>query len=92
MKTDKNLMDAFAGESQANRKYLAFAQKAEKEGYKNIARVLRAIAEAVTIHALKHQEVAGKVGSTLENLATAMDGEHYELDNGAAMRHFFCQL
>lgn len=80
MKTNKNLMDAFAGESQANRKYLAFAMKAEKEGFNNIARVFRAIAEAETIHALKHLEVAGKVGSTLENLTTAVDGEHYEFE------------
>jgi rubrerythrin len=71
-------MAAFAGESQANRKYLAFAKKAEAEGYRNVSRVFRAIAEAETIHALKHLEVAGKVGSTLENLATAMEGEHYE--------------
>ncbi len=78
MKTNDNLMAAFAGESQANRKYLAFSQKAEKEGYKNIARLFKAIAEAETIHALKHLEVAGKVGSTLENLQTAMEGEHYE--------------
>lgn len=77
-KTDENLMIAFAGESQANRKYLAFAAKAEKEGYKNIARLFRAIAEAETIHALKHLEVAGKVGSTAENLKTAQQGEHYE--------------
>lgn len=78
MKTKDNLMAAFAGESQANRKYLAFASKAEKEGFKNIARVFRAIAEAETIHALKHLEVAGKVGSTAENLARAVEGEHYE--------------
>ncbi len=78
MKTEKNLMDAFSGESQANRKYLAFAKKAEKEGFKNVARIFRAIAEAETIHALKHFEVAGKVGSTLENLETAVEGEHHE--------------
>lgn len=78
MKTEKNLMEAFAGESQANRKYLAFALKAEKEGYKNIGRMFRAIAEGETIHALKHLEVAGKVGSTAENLKEAMEGEHYE--------------
>ena len=78
MKTQDNLMAAFAGESQANRKYLAFANKAEKEGFKNIARVFRAIAEAETIHALKHLEVAGKVGTTAENLAGAVEGEHYE--------------
>ena len=78
MKTLENLMSAFAGESQANRKYLAFAMKAEKEGFFNIARVLRAIAEAETTHALKHLEVAGKIGSTLENLISAIEGEHYE--------------
>ena len=78
MKTPENLMNAFAGESQANRKYLAFAAKAEKEGFANIGRVLRAIAEAETVHALKHLEVAGKVGSTLENLEEAVQGEHYE--------------
>jgi rubrerythrin len=78
MKTDQNLMAAFAGESQANRKYLAFARKAEKEGFKNIGRFFQAIAEAETIHALKHLETAGKVGSTLENLTTAVDGEQYE--------------
>lgn len=78
MKTPENLMSAFAGESQANRKYLAFAQKAEKEGFKNVARFFRAIAEAETFHALKHLEVAGKIGSTLENLNAAVEGEHYE--------------
>ncbi len=78
MKTQENLMSAFAGESQANRKYLAFARQAENEGYTNIARIFTAIAEAETIHALKHLEVAGKVGTTLENLQTATEGEHYE--------------
>lgn len=78
MKTLENLMEAFAGESQANRKYLAFAQKAEKEGFTNVARAFRAIAEAETFHALKHLEAAGKVGSTLENLAAAVEGEHHE--------------
>jgi rubrerythrin len=78
MKTLENLMSAFAGESQANRKYLAFAAKAEKEGFANIARVLKAIAEAETVHALKHLEVAGKIGTTLENLEKAIDGEKYE--------------
>ena len=78
MRTKDNLMAAFAGESQANRKYLAFAQKAEKEGYKNVGRMFRAIAEAETIHALKHFEIAEKVGSTQENLNAAAEGEHYE--------------
>lgn len=78
MKTKENLMAAFAGESQANRKYLAFARKAEKDGYKNIGRIFQAIAEAETIHALKHFEIAGKLGDTLENLQAAAEGEHYE--------------
>ena len=65
MKTSENLMAAFAGESQANRKYLAFGQKAEQEGFKNVARIFQAIAEAETIHALKHLAIAGKVGDTL---------------------------
>ncbi len=78
MKTHENLMAAFAGESQANRKYLAFAKKAEKEGLKNISRLFTAIAEAETLHALKHLEVAGKVGTTLENLASAVEGERHE--------------
>ncbi len=78
MKTKENLMAAFAGESQANRKYLAFSRKAEKEGFKNVARIFHAIAEAETIHALKHFEIAGKVGETLDNLKAAAEGENYE--------------
>jgi len=78
MKTKENLMAAFAGESQANRKYLAFARKAEKDGFKNVGRIFQAIAEAETIHALKHFEIAGKIGDTLENLQAAAEGEHYE--------------
>ena len=78
MKTNDNLMSAFAGESQANRKYLAFAKKAEKEGFKNIARIFQAIAEAETVHALKHFETAGQVGTTLENIKGAVEGENYE--------------
>jgi len=78
MKTDANLMAAFAGESQANRKYLAFAAKADNEGFKNVARIYRAIAEAETVHALKHFQIAGKVKSTAENLAAAAAGEEHE--------------
>jgi rubrerythrin len=78
MKTKKNLMAAFTGESEANRKYLAFARKAEKEGYKNVGRIFHAIAEAETIHALKHFEIAGKIKDTLANLHAAAEGEHYE--------------
>jgi rubrerythrin len=76
--TADNLATAFAGESQANRKYLAFAQKAEKEGFASIARLFRAAAEAETIHALGHFNNLGGVGSTLENLKAAVAGETYE--------------
>ena len=78
MKTEKNLKDAFAGESQANRKYLAFAKKAEAEGYPVIARLFRATAEAETIHAHSHLRILGDVKSTLENLLAAAEGEAYE--------------
>ncbi|HHW22403.1 MAG TPA: rubrerythrin family protein [Clostridiaceae bacterium] len=77
-KTIENLMKAFAGESQANRKYLAYAKQAEKEGKLNAAKLFRAAADAETIHALKHLEVAGKIGSTVENLKDAVAGETYE--------------
>jgi rubrerythrin len=78
MKTTKNLQEAFAGESQANRRYLAFAKKAEADGYGMIARLFRAAAEAETIHAHAHLKALGEVKSTLENLQTAADGEAYE--------------
>lgn len=77
-KTIENLMKAFAGESQANRKYLAYAKQAEKEGRLNAAKLFRAAADAETIHALKHFEIAGKIGSTVENLKDAIAGETYE--------------
>jgi len=77
-KTKDNLMTSFAGESQANRKYLAFAKKAEKEGKTQVARLFRAIAEAETIHALKHLDTAGKVATTNENIKAAIEGETYE--------------
>lgn len=76
--TAENLKVAFAGESQANRKYLAFAKKAEKEGYPQIARLFRAAADAETIHALAHLQNMGGVGSTLDNLREAVAGETYE--------------
>jgi len=76
--TQENLATAFAGESQANRKYLAFAKKAEQEGFPQIARVFRAAADAETIHAHGHLANMGGVGSTLENLKAAVAGETYE--------------
>jgi Rubrerythrin len=77
-KTFENLMKAFAGESQANRKYLAYAKKAEKDGRINAAKLFKAASDAETLHALKHFEVAGKVGSTADNLKDAVAGETYE--------------
>jgi rubrerythrin len=78
MSTKDNLQAAFAGESQANRKYLAFSEKAAKEGLTKIGRLFQAVAEAETIHALKHLQVMNGVGSTAENLQQAVDGEYYE--------------
>ena len=78
MNTNQNLADAFAGESQANRKYLAFAKQADREGYPQIARLFRATAEAETIHAHAHLKAMGGIKSTLDNLQTAISGETYE--------------
>jgi rubrerythrin len=69
---------AFAGESQANRKYLFFAQKAEEEGHKQIARLFRAAADAETMHARNHLRILQGINSTQENLLAAMGGEHHE--------------
>ncbi len=77
-KTDQNLKDAFAGESQANRRYLAFAQQAEKEGYKQVARLFRAAAEAETVHAHAHLRTMKGVENTVENLKVAVAGETHE--------------
>lgn len=77
-KTEKNLKDAFAGESQANRKYLAFAKKADEEGLPQIAKLFRAAAHAETIHAMSHFKNIGGVKSTAENLKAAIEGETYE--------------
>jgi rubrerythrin len=76
--TQDNIMDAFAGESQANRKYLAFAKKAEEEKMPKIAQLFRAAAEAETIHAHAHLRLAGKIGSTTDNLKAAISGETHE--------------
>jgi rubrerythrin len=76
--TTENLKEAFAGESQANRKYLAFAQKAHQDGYEQVAKLFRAAAEAETIHALAHLRVLKGVKSTAENLKEAISGENYE--------------
>lgn len=76
--TNQNLMDAFAGESQANRKYLAYAAKADKEGFAQVAKLFRAAAHAETIHAHAHLRLAGKVHDTMANLEDAIAGETYE--------------
>ena len=74
----KNLAEAFAGESQANRRYLAFARKAEEDGYPNIARLFRVAAESETIHAMNHLKAMGGIKSTLENAKEARQGEKDE--------------
>jgi rubrerythrin len=76
--TKENLGEAFAGESQANMKYRAFADKAEKDGFPNIARLFRTTAEAERIHAAGHLKALDKIGSTAENLNAAIEGETYE--------------
>ncbi|MEO5334409.1 MAG: rubrerythrin family protein [Magnetococcus sp. YQC-5] len=78
MSTQENLQHAFAGESQANRKYLAFAAKAEKEGFAQVAKLFRAVAEAETLHAHSHLRAMDGVGNTVENLQAAIAGEAYE--------------
>lgn len=80
-KTLENLMAAFAGESQANRKYTAYGRKAEKDGLKNVAKLFKAASDAETLHALKHFEVAGKIGTNEENLKDAIAGETYEFES-----------
>ena len=76
--SEKNLQDAFAGESQANRKYLAFAQKADREGYPQIAKLFRAAAEAETVHAHAHLRALKGVKDTASNLKAAIEGESFE--------------
>lgn len=76
--TEKDLMEAFAGESQANRKYLAFAAQADKEGFHQVAKLFRAAAEAETVHAHAHLRAAGGIRTTAENLKEAMAGEIHE--------------
>ncbi len=77
-KSESNLKEAFAGESQANRKYLAFAAKAEQEGYPQAARLFRAAAEAETVHAHRHLRALNGIAATAENLKSAVAGETHE--------------
>jgi rubrerythrin len=74
----KNLADAFAGESQANRKYLAFAEKAEEEGLHEVAKRFRVAAASETVHAINHLKVMGEVNDSAANIKAAMGGENYE--------------
>ncbi|MCJ7719678.1 rubrerythrin family protein [Candidatus Bathyarchaeota archaeon] len=78
VKTVDNLKNAIAGESQANRRYLAFARKADEDGFSQVAKLFRAAAEAETVHALNHLRIAGDVRSTAENLEGAVAGETFE--------------
>jgi rubrerythrin len=78
-KTTDNLKAAFAGESQANRKYLAFARKADEEGHPQVAKLFRAAAAAETVHAHNHFKALGGIQSTAENLQEAITGENYEV-------------
>ena len=77
-KSESNLLEAFAGESQANRKYLAFADKAESEGQQQVAKLFRAAAAAETVHAHAHLRAAGGISNTEENLKVAIAGETEE--------------
>ena len=77
-KTIDNLKAAFSGESQANRRYLAFARKAEEDGFPQIAKLFRAAAEAETVHAFNHLRVMGEIKATMDNLNDAISGETFE--------------
>ena len=77
-KSEENLKEAFAGESQANRKYLAFSKKADQEGYSQVAKLFRAAAEAETVHAHNHLRTLKGIKSTKENLQEAIGGETHE--------------
>ncbi|MCD6185210.1 MAG: rubrerythrin family protein [Deltaproteobacteria bacterium] len=77
-KTKENLQEAFAGESQANRKYLAFAKQADKEGFAQVAKLFRATAEAETVHAHAHLRAMKGISKTVENLKGAIVGEMFE--------------
>jgi len=76
--SNENLQEAFAGESQASRKYLYFAEKADKEGQTKIARLFRAASEAETVHARNHLRAMDAIGTTEDNLKAAVSGEHQE--------------
>ena len=78
--TEENLKNAFAGESQADVKYLIFANKAEKEGFPNVAKILRAVAYSEQLHATNHYEQLGNIQETSKNLQTAINGETFVIE------------
>ncbi len=78
--TESNLQAAFAGESQAHMRYLIFADKAEKEGHANVARLFKAIAFAEQVHATNHFKNLDGIGGTADNLQAAINGETYEVE------------
>ncbi|MGB9659673.1 MAG: rubrerythrin family protein, partial [Nitrososphaerales archaeon] len=79
--TEGNLKSAFSGESQAHMKYLIFADKAEEEGYPNVAKLFRAIAYAEKVHATNHLDALGNIKGSSENLQVAIDGENFEVND-----------
>jgi rubrerythrin len=76
--TENNIQEAFGGECKASRRYLLFAEKAEKEGYRQVAKLFRAVAEAEVVHARNHLNVIDAIGTTKDNLLAASMGEHME--------------
>jgi rubrerythrin len=78
--TEKSLKEAFAGESQAHMKYLAFSKKADDEGKPNVSRLFKAIAFAEQVHATNHLKALGDLGDTIENLQSGIDGENFEVE------------
>lgn len=77
-RTENNLQEAFGGESKANRRYMFYAEKAEKDGYPQVAKLFRAVAEAETVHARNHFNAMDAIGTTKDNLMAASIGEHQE--------------
>jgi len=78
--TEANLEAAFAGESQAHMKYLVFADRAERDGFPEVARLFRAVAFAERVHATSHFRTLGHIDQTVNNLAAAIGGETYEVE------------
>jgi rubrerythrin len=90
--TKQNLESAFAGESQAHMRYAIFAEKAEKEGRKNLARLFQAISYAERVHATNHYRELGQIKDAAGNLQTCIDGENYEVDDMYPAFHAVAEL